>query len=238
LKTRPGLAQETIALVLFVDPGFRRAEQMFTDLKRNETRSARSQSILYDHRDETARLTKALIGRVSVFSGLTEMIRSKISNRALKLFTLSGLYHATTTLLSEHREASFSARLNLAADFWNEVARYVPDWQRAMSGEVSPGELRKEYVHSHAIALAALGRAGRDLIAQYPSTWKRKLQALRELDWSRDNRQAWEGRAMIGGKLSKATTCVILTGNVVKRRLGLSLTPEEQEAEDQLEARR
>src|SRR4029077_20573823 len=35
LKNRPEIGAETISLVLFVDPGLRRAEQMFTDLKRN-----------------------------------------------------------------------------------------------------------------------------------------------------------------------------------------------------------
>jgi DNA sulfur modification protein DndB len=237
LKSRPTLGQETVPLVLFVDPGFRRAEQMFTDLKRNETHSARSQSILYDHRDEMARLVKAVVNRVPVFAELTEMLRSKISNRALKLFTLSAIYHATCTLLVDQRQAPFSTRLTLATEFWSEVSKNIPDWRRAMAGEVSPAELRATSVHAHAIALAALARAGSALIQKHPRDWKGKLRKLQGIDWARSNARNWEGRAMIGGRLSKATTCVMLTGNAIKQHLGLSLTPEEQEAEAQLAGR-
>lgn len=237
LKARPELGDETVSLVLFVDPGLRRAEQMFTDLKRNETRSARSQSILYDHRDEMARLTKALVGQVAVFAGLTEMLRSTISNRSVKLFTLSGIYHATKILLAQKQDLAFSAKLSLAVAFWEEVAKQIPAWQQARAGETSPAELRRRYIHAHALALAALARAGSALLEKYPGSWKQKLRALKSLEWSRENTRLWEGRAMIAGRLSKATTCVLLTGNAIKQHLGLSLTDEEQEAEERLNSR-
>jgi DNA sulfur modification protein DndB len=231
LKLKPDLAEETIALVLYVDPGLRRAEQMFTDLKRNETHSARSRSILCDHRDELAKLVRTLVARVPVFDDMTEMIQSKISNRSRKLFTLSALYHATRELLADRGEEAFSERLALAVDFWTEVAKYIPDWGRAKAGEVTPGELRKTCVHAHAIALAALGRAGRALLGKYPSGWRSRLKSLQGVDWSRSNTHQWEGRAMFGGRLSKASVCVLLTGNLLKRGLGLPLTDEEEAAE-------
>lgn len=234
LKLKPELGSETISLVLFVDPGLRRAEQMFTDLKRHETHSARSRSILCDHRDELAKLVRTLVARVAVFEDMTELVQSKISNRSRKLFTLSALYHATREFLADRGEEAFSARLTLAVDFWSEVSKYIEDWGRAKAGEVSPAELRKMFVHSHAIALAALGRAGRALIQQHPSNWQSRLKSLQKLDWTRSNTRQWEGRAMIGGRLSKASVCVILTGNVLKRQLGLQLTEEEEEAEGQL----
>jgi DNA sulfur modification protein DndB len=237
LKLKPELGEETISLVLFVDPGLRRAEQVFSDLKRNETRSARSQGILYDRRDEMARLTRALVRTVPVFAELTEMVRSKISNRSLKLFTLSGIYHATSSLLAGRQEESFSAKLTLAGGFWLEVAKQIPDWERARAREISPAELRKTRVHAHAIALAALARVGQTLLESPATSWKKNLRDLGSLDWSRDNTRLWEGRAMIAGRLSKATTCVLLTGNAVKQHLGLPLTPEEEQAERQFKAR-
>jgi DNA sulfur modification protein DndB len=42
----------------------------------------------------------------------------------------------------------------------------------------------------------------------------------------------WEGRALIGGKVSKSTTNVTLTTNFIKVHLGLELAPEEQRVED------
>jgi len=237
LKLRPELAEETISLLLYVDPGLRRAEQMFTDLKRNETRSARSGSIACDHRDEMARLVKAVIGRVPVFAALTEMVRSTISNRSLKLFTFSGIYHATTILLSGRQEKPFSANVSLAAEFWSTVAKHIPDWNEAQERRASTSELRKRSIHAHALALAALARAGKSLLELFPAGWEAKLGALATLDWSRSNTQLWEGRAMIAGRLSKAHTCVVLTGNVIKRHVGLRLTAEEEELEARLSPR-
>jgi DNA sulfur modification protein DndB len=236
LKNRPEIADETISLVLFVDPGLRRAEQMFTDLKRNETHSARSRSILFDHRDEMAKLVKALVSRVLVFTDLTEMARSTISNRSLKLFTLSALYHATKVLLADKQEEPFTARLALAGDFWTEVAKQIPDWQRAKEGKVSPAELRKSFVHAHAIALAGLARAGKTLLEQFPDSWRERLAPLATMDWSRGNTRLWEGRAMIAGRLSKARVCVVLTGNAIKRQLKLPLNPDEVEVEKRSKA--
>jgi DNA sulfur modification protein DndB len=234
LKSKAELAVETVSVVLFVDPGLRHAEQMFTDLKRNESHSARSRSIAGDHRDELARLVKALIVRVAVFHEQTEMARSTISNRSSKLFTFSGIYHATAFLLSGAKEEPFSAKLSLATDFWSEVANRIPDWHLAKDRKVTTAKLRKAYLHAHALALAAVARAGKSLLERYPGSWRQKLRGLSTLDWSRSNTRLWEGRAMIAGRLSKAHTCVILTGNVIKRHLGLPLLPEEEEMERRL----
>jgi DNA sulfur modification protein DndB len=233
LKLAPKLADECISIVLFVDPGRKRAEQIFTDLKRHERKSPRSLSILYDDRDELARLTRQMIPDVPVFSQAIEMTRTTISNRSLKLFTLSALYQATKTLLVPQKPLPFDDRLAVATEFWSEVAKQIPDWHRARSGEVSPGELRKKYVHAHGIALAALGRAGQTLFERYPKTWQRKLRRLATLDWSRKNSQLWEGRAMIGGRISKASSCIVLTGNAVKQHLGVPLTEDEENLEQQ-----
>jgi len=237
LKLKPELGEETISIVLYVDPGLKQAEQMFTDLKRNETHSARSRSILCDQRDELARLVKALLTRVPIFTELTEMARSTISNRSSKLFTFSGLYHATAILLSDRGQENFSVRLALAADFWSEVARNIPDWQSAKDSKVPTSELRRGYVHAHALALAALARAGKALLAKYPRTWRKKLRPLATLDWTRGNTKLWEGRAMLAGRISKARTCVILTGNAIKTHLELPLTSEEEEVEERFRAR-
>jgi DNA sulfur modification protein DndB len=236
LRLKPELGGETVSVVLYVDPGFQRSEQIFSDLKRNESRSSRSQGILCDNRDEMALITKELIKRVSAFDGMTEMVRSKISNRSLKLFTLSGIYHATEILLSQKRQAPFAEQLALATHFWTEVSNRIPDWGRAKRRETSPAELRARFVHAHAIALSALARAGRSLLEIDQPKWRRRLAPLRKLDWSRANRQVWEGRAMVAGRLSKSNASVLLTGNVIKQALRLPLTSEEQEAEDRLRA--
>jgi DNA sulfur modification protein DndB len=114
------------------------------------------------------------------------------------------------------------------------VANNIPDWGRAKRREISPAELRATCVHSHAIALAALARAGRSLLEVDRKKWRRQLEPLRKLDWSRSNRLLWEGRAMIAGRLSKSSINTVLTGNVLKQHLGLPLKADEQQAEERL----
>ena len=98
-------------------------------------------------------------------------------------------------------------------------------------GRIAASEIREGFIHSHGIALQAIGKAGNGLLKANPAKWKSKLKAIQSVDWSRANARVWEGRAMIGGKVSKVTTNVILTTNVVKQALGLALSPEEERVE-------
>ncbi len=237
VRDDPKLGDETIAILLFVDPGFRRSEQMFTDLKRHERRLPRSLSILHDDRDEYARLARQVIRKVEVFGDNVEMVRTTISNRSRKLFTLSAIYQATKTLVVEQTEVAFQEKLRIATSFWSAVANQIPAWQQAIAGQVSPAELRKQFVHAHGIALAAIGRVGQSLLAVNPKNWQTRLAGLKSLDWSRSNARLWEGRAMIAGRLSKASSCVVLTANAIKQQLGLPLTTDEAELERQFKKR-
>ncbi|MGA2705545.1 MAG: DNA sulfur modification protein DndB [Isosphaeraceae bacterium] len=232
LKMRPELGDEAIPILFYVDSRPNRVEQMISDIQRNGSRSARSQGILCDRRDETARITRELLERVDVFKDMTETVRSTISNRSFKLFTLSGIYHATGILLTGKQEEPYADRLALAVDFWSEVSRVIPDWQRAKAREISPADLRKTYVHSHAIALASLARAGKSLIKTRTRSWKRRLLPLRTLDWARSNTSLWEGRAMIAGRISKTNVSVVLAGNVIKQKLDLPLDADERSIEE------
>jgi DNA sulfur modification protein DndB len=231
LQENPDLGDESIAVVFFLDVGLKRCQQMFADLNRYAIRPTASLSILYDHGDGDAQVVKTLLHKVPVFTNLTETERSKISNRSIKLFTLSGIYHATQALLAGRTEQAVEARVELAAEFWNEVARHVGDWQLARERKVSAADLRRDYVHAHTLALAALARMGADLLGKHPRDWKQKLARLGSLDWSRNNSRLWEGRAMSAGRLSKKTVNVGLTGNAIKKHLGLKLSAEEEATE-------
>lgn len=232
LELRAGLKYETISIVFFVDSELKLSQQMFADLNRYAIRPTKSLGILYDHRDPMAKLANEVSQEVPVFRDMTEKAKSTISNRSRKLFTLSSIYQATKRLLGKKEGESISPEeKELAVSFWEEVSRYIPDWKGAAERRVSPSELRSDYVHAHGIALQALAIAGAALIATHRNGWKRRLGGLRKIDWSRNNAQLWEGRALIGGRLNKAQNNVILTANVLKRSLGLTLTPVEEKVE-------
>ena len=233
LQVRPELGEETISVVFFVDAGLERSQQMFADLNRYAVRTTRSLGILYDHRDPLSRLAKKVSETVPVFIGMTECEKTTISNRSRKLFTLSSIYQASRQLLSKKKDEKITRREEqLVVDYWIEVSRCIPDWLQCVQRKVSAHELRSEFIHAHGIALQALAIAGAGLIAAYPESWKQKLKPITSVDWSRKNLSMWEGRALIGGKLSKAKNNVVLTANLLKAKLNIPLDAREQEIEN------
>lgn len=234
LHENPDLGDETIAVVFFLDVGLKRCQQMFADLNRHAVRPTPSLGLLYDHRDLGAQLAKDVVERVPVFNGLTEVERSTISNRSIKLFTLSGIHNATHALLAGLDLKSREEQTSLAAEYWTEVSRQIPDWQLARERKVRAADLRRDFIHAHTLALAALARVGNALLSAHRGDWKTRLKKLNSLDWSRANADLWEGRAMNAGQLSKRNTNVTLTANLIKRHLGLTLTADEQAVDSKL----
>lgn len=238
LKERPELGEETISVVFFVDKDLQRSQQMFADLNQHAIRPTKSLGILYDHRDPLSQLARKLIATVAIFRGLTETEKTTISNRSIKLFTLSSIYQGTRALLNKPRNGRISSQEEiLTIDFWTEVSKFIPEWQLAQQKKVSAAELRRDYIHSHGIALHTLGIVGSSLIAAEPKRWKERLALLKKVDWSRSNNKLWEGRAMIGGRVSKAHNNVLLTAAALKRVLELSLSPEEQRVDSHFNKR-
>ncbi len=232
LKTRPELGDETISVVLFVDGGLKRSQQMFADLNKHAIRPTKSLGILYDLRDPLSHLSRRLITAVPYFKGLTETEKTTISNRSIKLFTLSGIYQGTRALLNKTKTGKVTEQeADLAVSFWTETGKQIPEWQLARDKKVSAAELRREFIHAHALALHAIGIAGNCLVAAEPRKWKERLKALSKVDWLRSNTRLWEGRAMVGGRVSKAHNNVLLTAAVLKKAIGLSLSPEEKRVE-------
>ncbi|MFC6579514.1 DNA sulfur modification protein DndB [Planomonospora parontospora] len=231
LKENQALGDETIAVVFFHDAGLERSQQMFADLNRHAVRPARSIGVLYDHRDELSQLTRLLALKSPVFRNFVEMESSNLSARSRKLFTLSALYSATSALLQGLELNSKDAE-RLSWGFWEAVDELIPDWGEVRSRSLSAAEVRRQYLHTHGIALHALGLLGNTLLHESPDPeeWKPRLAPLRDVDWSRTNPD-WEGRAIIGGRVSKNHQNVVLTVNHLRQRLGLELNVEERQAE-------
>lgn len=231
LKQRPELEHETIAVVFFLDIGLERCQQMFADLNRYAIRPSRSLGLLYDHRNDKARLAKMVIMKSEIFRDLVDMEKSSLAPRSRKLFTLSAFYNACADLVNGLATGNLLEDADIARTFWEEAAKHFPMWGQVREGKLPSSEVREGFIHSHGIALQAIGKAGNALMRSYPNDWKKQLKALEKIDWSRNNAKLWEGRAIIGGKVSKSTTNVVLVTNVIKKALSLTLSEEEQRVE-------
>ena len=232
LHENPELGYENIAVLFFIDEGLKRSQQMFADLNKYAVRPSSSLGTLYDHRDQSSELARYLALTTRPFKGLTEMEKSSISNRSNKLFTLSGIKHASRALLRKGlKDPINDDEKNLSSEYWSAVTDHMPDWQQAIDKNIACAELRQDYIHAHGVALHALGHVGAALLSSRPKTWQKSLPKLKKIDWLRSNTKLWEGRAMVHGKISKARSNILLTANVIKRALGLELTPEEEKLE-------
>lgn len=234
LAENPDLGDETIAIVMFIDIGLHRCQQMFADLNRYAIRPAPSIGVLYDHRDPAAELTRMVVMGTSFLRDVTDMENSSLAQRSRKLFTLSAIHTATGSLLEDVKPDSMAERVDLASQFWKVVADQFPVWQQVYRGELTAGEVRRDFIHTHSIVLHALGRVGNTLLrkSEDAMTWERKLKKLRTIDWHRTNSEIWEGRATSGGNVSKSRRNVDLTTAYIRTVLGTPLPPDEQRAED------
>jgi DNA sulfur modification protein DndB len=222
IKENVTLGHDNIPVLFFIDVGLQRSQQMFADLNKFAVRPGQSIGTLYDHRDPTSELARHVALNCSAFKDMVEMEKSTISNRSTKLFTLSGIKHATRALMGKQRSEQITEEdKQLATEFWEAVSVQIPDWQRARNKEISAFELREKYVHAYGITLHAFGLAGAELIRLHPNDWKLRLKKVGSINWEKSNTKLWEGRAMHHGKISKSTTNVSMTADLIKEYLGL-----------------
>lgn len=231
LRQQPSLGDESISVVIFVDRGLQRAQQMFADLNNHAVRSTRSLKLLYDHRNKEARLTKRVVEAIPLFRQFTDLERTSIPHRTNKLFTLSGLHQATEPVARIREGEGLDAQVELCTAFWEQVIEQMPEWKMVYKGRSASVDLRQTYLHAHGVAIHAIGIAGAQLLKHRPNDMA-ALKKLRTIDWMRTNKE-WEGRAMVAGRLNKAKANVLLVSNVILRALNVPLTPEGDEVERQ-----
>jgi DNA sulfur modification protein DndB len=64
IKEMPSLGDETISVVLFVDKGLHRSQQMFADLNNNAVKPTKSITLLYNHRRWSRRFRYSATSRI------------------------------------------------------------------------------------------------------------------------------------------------------------------------------
>jgi DNA sulfur modification protein DndB len=225
LKENPDLAHEMISVVFFEDKGLIRSQQMFSDLNKNAVKPTKSLNLLYDHRDEFAKFIVAMCNELEIFSGRVELEKTTISNRMNKFFTLNGIAEATRKFLGINGTKISVDERSKAKEFWNEIAKNIPEWQLLVQKRVTASELRNGYVHAHTNLLNAIGIVGNTIQNEYPSNWKQKLTSLQDIDWSRNN-QEWEGKLLLKGRMLKRKLGIELAANTILKKCGIPLSDE------------
>jgi DNA sulfur modification protein DndB len=223
LETNPELGDETIAVVFFIDVDLRRSQQMFADLNRHGVKPSVSIGVLYDHREPLAEISRKVVRAIPLLQDLVEYERTTLAPRSRKLFTFSAIHTANSSLLV----GSAEQQIEIATVFWNAVIEAFPEWSEVHNKRLSASEVRQDFVHSHGTVLHAIGKVGNAMIREKRNDWTQLTAVLASLNWLRTNATDWEGRVLIGGRVSKSNQSVLLTSALIKEKLNLGLTNEE-----------
>lgn len=226
IKELPELSNETISIVLFIDEGLNRSQQIFADLNKHAVNVSKSIGVLYDSRDPIAMYTKNLLTNNSKINNFTDKENSSIAKFSAKLFTLSSI-NETNRRLTQNLSLDDCKTIQFANDFWNILCTNMIEWQQVFTKKLSASELRASYISSNGVVLEALGMVGNYLYQFKSDNWKDILRDIKNIDWHRNNDE-WQYRAIdSNGRIAKNSTYIKLTSNLIKMKLNIPLCNEE-----------
>ena len=220
---------EKISVVFFLDKGLKRSQQMFADLNKHAVKPTKSLGLLYDHRDTYARFIVNLVKDVDIFRGRTEMERASISPRSKDFFTLNGIADATRYMLKLKTRSIPPEKQKLAIEFWETVCANMPDWQLLLDRDsnITPTELRENYVHAYTNILNAIGIAGHVIVSHH-TDWKNMLKKLSTIPWERTD-PVWQGKVMTDHVMQKSKVGIKKAADYILQCCGSSITLDEFE---------
>ena len=118
VKSYSELGHDSIPVLFFIDEKLKRSQQMFADLNTHAVRPSDSLSTLYDQRNPSSELARHVVSSIECFKKLTELEKSSISNRSVKLFTLSSIKLSSRSLLRKKpRDHICTTEMNTAVSF-------------------------------------------------------------------------------------------------------------------------
>ncbi|WP_188207538.1 DNA sulfur modification protein DndB [Alkalibacillus aidingensis] len=235
LKINPNLGSETISVVFFLDKGLKNSQQIFSDLNRHAVNTTSSIGILYDHRDKLAIATKTITESIPFLKRYTDKEKVSLSKNSPKIIALNHIFNTNLRVLGVSKGDSISKQdEDFLMKFWNSLTNSIMEWKQVMNKELTPKELRMNYIVGHGVFLEAIGLVANYLRKYHTDEWSSYIEKLGYLDWSRTNTQLWEGRAISNnGRVQKNTNTVKLTAIQIKKLLNLPLTKREEALENE-----
>lgn len=232
MKEDSSLEKETISIVFFDDEGLTRSQQMFTDLNKHAVKTSNSLSTLYDSRDQIAVATKKVIDNIAFFKRYTDKERDILGKNSSSLFTLNMIYKANQKIM--HSEKCSNNDTIFLLDYWKLVSDNITEWQEVLNKSLTKKALRENYIVTLAITINAFGKLGRFFYDNKHLDMNEYLLKLKGIDWLRSN-DMWVGRTIReNGKVLNSEEAISLTCAVIKREIGLPLTKEEKQKEEQI----
>lgn len=234
LKDNPSLKNETISVVLFVDQGLKKSQQMFSDLNRHAVNVSSSLSILYNHRDPEIDLTKTYIKENTRLRKYIDQSSTSLAQKSNKMFLLSIFHTAFMNSIGTVSNIHDTASINFAHQYWDLLCENFMEWKCIVDGQVSPYHSRQSSISTYGIVLEVLGSIGFNIFKFDPQNLDTYVHRLNNIDWLKTNKIDWFNRCIQPtGSIHKSQKSTRLTYIRIKSLIGLPLTDTEQKVEDQ-----
>lgn len=225
------LGNETISVVFYEDQGLARSQQIFTDLNKHAVKTSNSIAELYDSRDELAVVNRNVITKVPFLNEYTDKEKDILGKFSSNLFTLNTFYTANKRIVGGS-DISEDAETFLIK-YWNAVAENIVQWVELSKREISKVDLRENYIATQGVVIQAFGVIGLYFYKNPDVDMSKFLCNLQKLDWKRSSSQ-WKLRVIrTDGKIITSNKAINLTSNQIKKEIGLPLSEEEEQREQQ-----
>ncbi len=184
LQENPQLAYESINVLLFLDIGLKRSQQIFSDINRNMKVPDSAINITFDHRDVLAVMTREIIKEVPFLRQFVQREGGSIKTKSNKLLVLTWVYKANQRI----NAVMASGQQAFCLKFWEALVANIPKWQEVLNQEISAEVVRKDYICCTAIAIEALSQLGVSLAqnpkyVEHPEKMLDKLSLLSTINW-------------------------------------------------------
>lgn len=231
LKERPALKSESISVVLYIDKGLKQSQQMFSDLNRHAVNVSNSLNVLYDHRDPIAFFTRNLLTKHPRLDSLIDKSNNSIGKKSKKIFKLSNLRNAIAVLFGKADISSNDDLQTFAIEYWTYLFENFNEWKHIINGEVSAYSSRHSSIATYGLVLEAFGILGGTLYLSNKTDWKKNLDLLNEIDWSRSNPN-WLNRFVHpDGSIKNSTLNTKLISNKIKELIHIDLSSDDLKEE-------
>lgn len=230
IKEDSSLGEETISIVFYSDKGLERSQQIFTDLNKNAVKTSNSISELYDSRDSLAVVTRAVVNSIDFYNTYTDKEKDILGKYSSSLFTLNTFYSANKTIIGRANVDDFT---DFLVDFWTSIANHMQPWIELQNREITKVDLRENYIATQSIVIQAFGRIG-NYFCSNSVPMNKHLSKIETINWNR-NANCWKMRAIgKNGRIITNKRAGMLIANYIKKQIGIPLTPDEVQAEDDL----
>lgn len=237
IKEHPDLARESITVILVPGKGFRRSQQLFSDLNRYAKQPSKTLNLLFEHREFFAGVAKEVADGASAFKDRVNLETNSLGRKSRHHITLAVLYECVVALLENNYSDRESDRKKLREAVEHVTHVYddvvipsLPEFQDMLADRLTPYDLRCKYIFSHSVGEQAIAKAIRACQDHFGAKWEDVVkQSFPKIDWRLVNPE-WEGSAVQGGSIYTRRQNVEHTATFLKFKLGVPVAQVESDS--------